>query len=86
MCVTCDTVRHMPKMIQIRHVPDDVHREAKARAARAGMSLSDYLRVELERLMSAPDVAELLDRRARRRRPWLDESPAEAVRAEREAR
>jgi len=38
----------MSKMIQVRHVPDDVHRQLKARAAAKGMSLSDYLRTELE--------------------------------------
>ena len=34
-------------MIQIRNVPDDIHRELKVRAARSGMSLSDFLNVEL---------------------------------------
>lgn len=38
----------MPKMIQIRHVPDALHRRLKVRAAGAGMTLSDYLRRELE--------------------------------------
>jgi len=32
----------MPKMIQLRNVPDDLHRKLKARAALTGMSLSDY--------------------------------------------
>jgi len=40
-------VLHMSKMIQIRNVPDDLHRELKVRAAAAGMSLSDYLKREL---------------------------------------
>jgi plasmid stability protein len=40
-------VRHMPKMIQIRNVPDEMHQELKVRAALAGMSLSDYIKREL---------------------------------------
>src|SRR5947207_3403455 len=43
MLSTCLYVYHMPTMIQLRHVPDDLHRKLKARAALAGMSLSDYL-------------------------------------------
>jgi len=37
----------MSKMIQLRHVPDALHRKLKARAAKKGMSLSDYLIAEL---------------------------------------
>jgi len=40
---------HMPKMIQLRNVPDSLHRSLKARAAMAGMSLSDYLLAELRK-------------------------------------
>lgn len=40
----------MPKTIQIRHVPDDVHRSLRAQAAEAGMSLSDFLLAEIEQL------------------------------------
>jgi hypothetical protein len=40
-------VQNMSKMIQIRNVPDDMHRELKVRAAAAGMSLSDYIKKEL---------------------------------------
>jgi antitoxin FitA len=40
-------VLHMPKMIQIRNVPDEMHRDLKVRAALAGMSLSDYIKREL---------------------------------------
>lgn len=43
MCWTCKDVQHMPKMIQIRNVPDRLHAKLKARAAMAGTSLSDYL-------------------------------------------
>jgi plasmid stability protein len=40
-------VDHMSKMIQIRNVPDDLHRELKMRAAAAGMTMSDYIKKEL---------------------------------------
>ena len=40
-------VLHMSKMIQIRNVPDDLHRQLKIRAATAGMSMSDYIKREL---------------------------------------
>lgn len=40
-------VLHMSKMIQIRNVPDDLHRQLKARAAAEGMTLSDYIKREL---------------------------------------
>ena len=76
----------MAKMIQIRNVPDPVHREAKVRAARAGLSLSDYLLRELQYTLSAPPVEVVLARIAGHEQPVLSESPAEAVRAEREAR
>jgi plasmid stability protein len=49
----------MSKMIQIRNVPDDVHRELKVRAAQAGMSLSDFLNAELMRLVAHRPLAEL---------------------------
>ena len=54
-------VLHMSKMIQVRHVPDDVHRALKVRAAADGMSLSDFLRVELEHLAQLAEIDELLD-------------------------
>ncbi|CAN5470033.1 antitoxin [soil metagenome] len=85
MCHTSVTVYHMSKMIQIRNVPDVVHREVKVRAARAGMSLSDFLLREVVRLVETPPVEDVLARLAGRARPRLTETPAEAVRAEREA-
>ena len=86
MCSTCDNVEHMSKMIQIRNVPDDVHREAKARAARAGMSLSDYLLREIERSLEVPPIEELLARIRAQEPVHPTETPAEIIRAEREAR
>jgi antitoxin FitA len=54
------------KSIQVRNVPDDVHRVLRARAAAAGVSLSDFALGELERVARHPPVADLL-RRARAR-------------------
>jgi hypothetical protein len=68
-------------MIQIRNVPPAVHRTLKARAAQAGLSLSDYLLAELEDLATRPTPEEMraiLDRRAR---VPGGESSADAVRA-----
>jgi len=50
----------MSKMIQIRNVPDDVHRTLKIRAAEAGLSLSDYLLREVERSAKRPTLEEVL--------------------------
>ena len=79
-------ISQMPKVIQDRNVPDDVHREAKTRAARAGLSLSDYLLRELAQPLAVPPVDVVLARIAARDRPELAESPVEVVRAERELR
>jgi plasmid stability protein len=76
----------MSTMIQIRHVPDQLHRQVKARAAEAGMSLSDYLLQELRRAVERPTRAELLARLKRRSRVRPKERPSDAVRAERDAR
>lgn len=76
----------MSKMIQIRNVPEEVHRELKARAARAGMSLSDYLLAELRRGLERPPLSELRERLACRQPVDVCEAPAKAVRAERDRR
>jgi antitoxin FitA len=76
----------MPKMIQIRHVPDDLHRRLKARAALAGLSLSEYLLQEVRRTAERPTLGELRARLDRRPPVVPRISPAKAVRAERERR
>ncbi len=82
------TRAHVPRMgmIQIRNVPDPLHRELKARAARAGMTLSDYLLDVVRRAAERPEPGELLGRIRERGPVYLKESAAEAVRAERDAR
>ena len=56
----------MSKMIQVRNVPDGVHRTLKARAAASGMSLSDYVKRDLELAASRPSLEELDGRVAER--------------------
>ena len=76
----------MSKMIQLRNVPDDLHRKLKSRAAMAGLSLSDYLLHEVQRVAERPTVAELRERLTRRTPVSPRTTPARAVRAEREQR
>ncbi len=52
----------MSKIVQIRDVPDDVHSTLKARAAREGMSLSDFIKRELKRAAQRPSMQEWLER------------------------
>ena len=73
-------------MVQIRDVPDELHRELKSRAALAGMSVSEYLLMELRRSLERPTRDEML-RRLAKRAPVRARLPiAKAVRAERERR
>jgi hypothetical protein len=51
----------MSKMIQVRDVPEQVHGVLKARAAREGMSLSDFIKRELKRTTELPDLREWLE-------------------------
>lgn len=76
----------MPKMIQLRHVPDDLHRKLKARAALEGLSLSDYLLREVRRAAERPTAAELRERLAQLPPVNPKVPPARAVREERDQR
>jgi plasmid stability protein len=76
----------MAKMIQIRHVPDSLHRRLRARAALAGMSLSDYLRAQLARVAEQLTPEELRIRLAAMSRTVVKESPSDVLRAERDRR
>jgi plasmid stability protein len=71
-------------MVQIRNVPDDLHRKLKARAALEGVSLSEYLLRELRKALERPTRAEMLERLGQPSRPPLVPSPAEVLREERE--
>ncbi|HVR05780.1 MAG TPA: hypothetical protein VMS02_07040 [Solirubrobacteraceae bacterium] len=72
------------KTIQVRNVPDEVHRTLRARAAASGVSLSDYALEELERVARRPTVADLLTRAAQRAGGASGEAILSAVRAPRE--
>jgi plasmid stability protein len=72
-------------MVQIRHVPDGLHRRLKARAATSGRTLSDYLLAEIERLASRPTREEMLARLRSRSRVRLKTPAAVIVRDERES-
>jgi plasmid stability protein len=76
----------MSKMIQLRNVPDALHRGLKARAAMAGMSLSDYLLAEIKEIAERPTLAELRDRLHARKPVRIELDTARLVRGEREAR
>lgn len=73
----------MPIAVQIRNVPEELHRKLKARAAHAGRSLSEYLLAELRAIADRPNLPEMLERLHRRRPVTLDVSAADLVAAER---
>lgn len=68
MSDTWPNVFHMSKMIQVRNVPDDVHRTLKVRAAEEGISLSDYIKRDLEESAKQMTIKEIFAR-ARARGP-----------------
>ncbi len=76
----------MTTMLQIRNVPDKLHRKLKARAALEGMSMSEYALRELSKALERPTRQELLARLAELPVLELDPSPADAVREERDGR
>ncbi len=76
-------------MIQIRNVPDDLHRKLKVRAAHEGLSLSELLLREATRLAERPTIAEIserIERRIRRRKGPAKDLSDEIVRIIREDR
>ena len=74
----------MSRMIQLRHVPDELHRTLKARAALEGLSLSDYLLREVRRIAERPTLEDLRRRLAQRAPVVARVRPVRAVRAERQ--
>ena len=76
----------MSKMIQLRNVPDSLHRQLKARAAMAGLSLSDFLIREARKIAEQPTPEEMAER-LRQREPYHGKvSPTQVLREERDAR
>lgn len=76
----------MSKMIQLRNVPEALHRTLKARAAMSGMSLSDYLLAEIREIAERPTLAELRERLHQRKPVAAQLDTARLVREEREGR
>lgn len=76
----------MSKTIQVRDVPDKVHATLRARAAEAGLSLSDYVRHQIELIAERPTIADVLLRAQSRSGGATVEEIVEAVRAGREER
>jgi antitoxin FitA len=70
----------MSKVIQIRNVPDLLHRRLKSRAALAGTSLSDYLLNEIREVAERPTLDELRARLQSRSGVKPSLSPADAIR------
>lgn len=70
-------------MIQIRNVPDSLHRRLKARAAMEGVSMSLYVLREIERALARPSRQELLQAIREQREVVLDRAPADVLREER---
>jgi plasmid stability protein len=85
MRTACAHARHMSRMVQIRNVPDALHRKLKSRAAESGRTLSDYLLAELERLAVRPTRDEMLARIHSRKRVTLKTPAAVVIREERES-
>ena len=85
MRITCELVSAMKKMIQIRHVPESVHRALKAKSALAGKSLSDWILEELEALAVLPTEEELRERLSSAEPFAMRRSSADIIRKERDA-
>ncbi len=80
------TLIHMPKTIQLRYVPESLHRRLKARAALAGMSLSGYLVREISKIAERPALDEIKARLAALPPTRLKTSPTKIVRKARDGR
>ena len=80
MLPTCKYVTYMSKMIQIRIVPDEIHRRLKIRAVEEGLTLSDLLAREARQLAERPTLGQMRARLLRRGRESLEESAATLVR------
>ncbi|MEE8124438.1 MAG: hypothetical protein V3T42_01325 [Nitrospirales bacterium] len=76
----------MSKMIQLRNVPDRLHRKLKARAAMEGLSLSDYLLSHIREFAERPTLLEMRERLRQREPAEVDMSPTEVLRQERNGR
>jgi plasmid stability protein len=76
----------MSTMVQIRNVPDELHRRLKVRAATEGMSMSDYVLREIRKSLDRPTRQEVLERLQVQPARKLRQSAADVIRSERESR
>ena len=76
----------MSMMIQIRNVPEALHRRLKARAAMEGMSMSLYVRREIERSLARPSRRAVIEAIRREPEITLEALPADVLREQRETR
>jgi plasmid stability protein len=80
----CDSITRMPN-VQVRDVPDDVHRRLKSQAAIAGQSLNEFLLARMTDIARVPTLPELAER-IRERQPYEGPSSASVIREERDRR
>jgi plasmid stability protein len=76
----------MSKMIQVRNVPDRLHRELVKRARSRGQSLTDYIQELLERDLARPPAEDVFERIRRRSSVHLGRPASELIREERRKR
>jgi plasmid stability protein len=73
-------------MVQVRNVPDELHRRLKSRAAAEGLTISDFVLREIRKAVERPTRQELLERLATGPRTRLRRNPADVIRADRDSR
>lgn len=76
----------MSSMIQVRHVPEDIHKALKIRAIGKGLSLSDYVLRELVQIVKRPSLDDVLDRIESHNDERVAIDTVSILRAERESR
>lgn len=76
-------VVRMSKMLQVRNVPDELHRTLKVRAAERGMTLSDYVLRELEAIADKPALSELVEQLEKQEGTEIGDLAAEIIREHR---
>ena len=79
-----DIIAHMAN-VQVRGVPDDVHRRLKSQAALSGQSLNEFLLARMDEIARVPTIPELAER-IRERAPYTGPSSAAVIREERDRR
>lgn len=86
MLVACAIIHAMGRMLQVRNIPERLHKELRRRARARGQTLTDYVQEILEREVARPPAEEVFDRIESRRPVDLDIRVAELVRQERTRR